>query len=200
MVPILLLLMTIALNMALRSAVERNEALAAAAATAAALPPPPPVEKPPARAIEIVLSELPPSDDAHALAYLSSIAPARDSLRAAFAEYRASTGRPGGSSTTHAAAARRLRDAIERAYSTIEAARPPHGLAQAHAYYLSGLETELAALDDMLAFYSSFSVEIANRAAVRMAEANRYIERAHTGFTQRVGAIPAPGISAHTPR
>ena len=110
------------------------------------------------------------------------------------------TGRPGGSSTTHAAAARRLRDAVEQSYTTIEALSPPPALNQAHAYYLSGLETELTALDDMLTFYGSFSVEIANRAASRMAEADHYLERARKAFDERRAHIATVSVPASTAR
>lgn len=200
-VPILLLVLTLALNLALREAVQRNEQLAQQAAIAAARPPA--LEADPAqvgRTIEVVLSELPPSDDARALAYLSAVEPTRARLRAAVQEFRATTGRPGGSSTTHAAAAQRLRDAIELSYTTIAELSPPASLAQSHAYYLSGLETELTALDDMLVFYSSFSTEVANRATIRMSEASRALERAQQGFAQRTRSIAHPENMAHTIR
>ncbi|MDZ4720727.1 MAG: hypothetical protein SH847_19905 [Roseiflexaceae bacterium] len=198
-VPILLLALTLALNMVLRSAVARNEQLAREAATAAAIAPIP-LTTAPNNQPEVVLSELRPSDDARVLAYLSAIEQPRVRLRAAIDEYRAATNRPGGSSTTHAAAARRLRDTLDGSYTTISALRPPAALTQAHAYYLSGLETEMAALDDMLAFYGSFSVEVANRATVRMSEADRYLERARQGFSQRLNLIAAPSIAQHTMR
>jgi hypothetical protein len=198
-VPILLLALTLALNMALRSAVTRNEQLASEAATAAAIMPipiPTALNNQP----EVVLSELRPSDDARVLAYLSAIEEPRVRLRAAIDEYRAATNRPGGSSTTHAAAARRLRDTLDGSYTTISTMNPPAALAQAHGYYLSGLETEMAALDDMLAFYGSFSVEVANRATMRMSEADRYLERARQGYSQRLSQITAPGITQYTLR
>jgi hypothetical protein len=198
LVPILLLGMTLALNQAMREAVERNEVLAREAATAAAIPITP-GEVITIRSAEIVVAELPQSDDARVLNYLSTINPLRTTLRTAIEEYRAITSRPGGSSTTHAASARRLRDTIENAYTSIEQLTPPESLIQAHAYYLSGLETELAALDDMLTFYNSFSVVYANRAASRMAEADRYLTRARDLFEQRSTTISAL-TTAHTPR
>lgn len=198
-VPILLLALTLALNMVLRSAVVRNEQLAREAATASAVMPPPVIavlnDQP-----ELVRSELSSSDDARVLAYLSSIEEPRAQLRAAIDEYRAATNRPGGSSTTHAAAARRLRDTLDRTYTTINALNPPATLSQAHAYYLSGLETEMAALDDMLAFYSSFSIEVANRATMRMSEADRYLERARQSFGQRLSLVAMPKIAHQTLR
>jgi hypothetical protein len=197
--PILLLALTLALNMALRSAVTRNEQLASEAATAAAMVPIP-IPTAINNQAEVVLSELHPSDDARVLAYLSAIEQPRVRLRAAIDEYRAATNRPGGSSTTHAAAARRLRDTLDGSYTTISTLNPPAALAQAHGYYLSGLETEMAALDDMLAFYGSFSVEVANRATMRMSEADRYLERARQGYGQRLSQIAAPSITQYTLR
>lgn len=198
-VPVLLLLLTLTLNMTLREAVERNEVLAREAATAIAIPTPQ-IEQQPARQAVIVLTELPPTQDAHALAYLSALEEPRAQLRQAVEDYRIATSKPGGTSTIHAAAARRLRDSIESAYTVIEGLNPPPVLEQSHAYYLSGLETELAALDDILAFYSSFSVELANRATLRLAEADRYLERARISFEQRRSQITVQVIAPFTVR
>jgi len=82
----------------------------------------------------------------------------------------------------HAAATRKLREAIEQANDTLGALTPPPALAQAHAEYLAGLELERAALGDMLEFYNSFSVSIANRAMLRLEEANKRILRARARF------------------
>jgi hypothetical protein len=198
-VPILLLVLTLILNYSLRSAVQRNEQLAREAAVAAMRTPEPELLIRETQQ-EIVLSELPPSDDARVLAYLSALEPPRARLRTAIDEYRVATSRPGGSSTTHAASARRLRDAIEQSYASINALTPPTALTQPHAYYLSGLETEMSALDDMLAFYGSFSVEVANRATIRMSEADRYIQRANRGFINRLGELAVSRTAAQTMR
>ncbi|HEU5088168.1 MAG TPA: hypothetical protein VFT99_12010, partial [Roseiflexaceae bacterium] len=177
-VPILLLMLTLALNLSLRMAVVRNEALAQEAATMAALRPTEAISQQEERRLpEIVLSELPPSDDARVMAYLSALDAPRAQLRAAVEDYRSSTSRPGGSSTAHAAAAQRFRDAIERSYMVIESLDPPGSLEASHRDYLAGLEAELTALDDMLAFYGSFNIELANRATIHMSEADRYIAR-----------------------
>jgi hypothetical protein len=199
-VPIVLLALTLLMNLSLRDAVERNEQLAREAAIAAARPFVPEAEPAPERAPEVLLSALPASDDASALAYLSAIEVPRQRLRNSIEEFRAVTNRPGGSSTTHVAAATKLRGQIEQAYGAIEGLKPPPTLAQAHAYYLSGLETELAALDDLLAFYSSFSTETANSATIRMSEANRYLERARAAFELRRQQISQPTFSTHAIR
>lgn len=189
--PILLLLLTLALNYALRAAVERNEALVAAelaqrVSTAetqaqmldnAAAPLP---------AVPAILEVAPAAErKAATLAYLSRLEEPRARLRGAVESYRNATSRPGGSSIVHATSAQRLRDEIEQAYAVIAALEPPETLAEAHALYLQGLELELTALDHMLAFYSGFRAEDANRAALTMADATRRLDQARQIFDRQ---------------
>src|SRR5262245_36550034 len=146
-IPILLLLLTLALNLTLREAVARNEAQIHEMLQA------PPAEAAPAVApqpVPILQAELPATRDAQALAYLSALDRPRAQLRAAVQTYKDATSQPGGSSVAHAAAARKLREAIDTAGETLEALKPPANLAQAHADYLAGLELERAALSDVL--------------------------------------------------
>ncbi|HET9223595.1 MAG TPA: hypothetical protein VFO07_13875 [Roseiflexaceae bacterium] len=176
--PILLLLLTLALRMTLRQAVERNELLIQEALQAppveAAVAAPPPVA--------ILQAELPAARDAQALAYLSALNRPRAHLREAVQTYKDATSQPGGSSVAHAAAARKLREAIDTAGEAVEALTPPAALAQAHSDYLAGLELERAALGDVLEFYNSFSISLANRAALRLEDADKRIQRARTRF------------------
>jgi len=175
-VPILLLLLTLALHTTLRDAVGRNQALAHAAAqphvvsTAVAAQP------------SLIQAELPPMHDAEILAYLSALEGPRAQLRQAIASYRTSTGQPGGSSITHAAAARTLREQIDKSYAQLEALDPPATLMQAHISYLAGLEIERQALDAVLQFYNGLRVQDANRATLRMLDANRQLDRARAVF------------------
>ncbi|MBO9323922.1 MAG: hypothetical protein J7463_00305 [Roseiflexus sp.] len=185
--PILLLMFTLALNYALRAAVERNQALIQAElmqraiAAGEELAPEEPVITVPAL-LETTLTE---ERNAATLAYLSRLEEPRARLRGAIESYRNATSRPGGSSIIHATSAQRLRDEIEQAYAVIAAVQPPDALAEAHALYLQGLELELTALDHMLAFYSSFRAEDANRAALAMAEAARRIDQARQAFDRQ---------------
>lgn len=180
---ILLLAFVLMLNLALRDALMRNSALAAAAALAAApAPPPTPLPTPPPLPA-IIEAELPPTHVAQSLAYLSAIDAPRARLRIAVQAYRDATNQPGGSSVLHAAAARKLRTEIDAVYAQIEGISPPRALAQAHASYLTGLELERDALDDMLAFYGSFSIQLANRATLRMEDASTHFDHARAGFT-----------------
>ncbi|HWQ14197.1 MAG TPA: hypothetical protein VNL77_15470 [Roseiflexaceae bacterium] len=197
LVPLLLLLLTLALNSFLRGAVERNVALAqAAAARTAATPAPSPTPAPAA----VLQAELAPAGDARVLAYLSAIEAPRAHLRDAVQSYRNATSQPGGSSTTHASAARRLREQVEAAYRTFEALSPPPPLALAHAEYLAGLERERAALDEMLAFYGSFRVEHANRAALHMGDAAAHFARARESFERQRAALAGQHMHAQTAR
>lgn len=190
LIPILLLLLTISLNIVLRQAIARNEAQALAAA------------RPPAQATArpgqpaIIQAELSASRNAALLAYLSALEAPRTQLRQSIQAYRDNTGQPGGSSIAHAAAARTLRDQIDGAYRAIDRLTPPVPLAGAHANYLVGLEMERQALDDMLEFYSSLSIQYANRATLRMTDSTRQIEQARELFdagraTVDIIAVPA---------
>jgi hypothetical protein len=195
-IPILLLLLTLALNLTLRQAVARNEilvheALQAPPASAAAAPPPP---------VAILQAELPATRDAQALAYLSALDGPRAYLRAAVQTYTNATSQPGGSSVAHAAAARKLREAIDTAGEALDALTPPAALAQAHADYLAGLELERAALGDVLEFYNSFSISLANRAALRLEDADKHIQRARVRFDAYRSAADDRAIAPQTIR
>jgi hypothetical protein len=195
-VPLLLLTLTLALNLMLRAAVARNDALAQAAVQApvAQAAPAAPVPSP------ILQAELPALRDAQALAYLSALDDPRAQLRQAVDAYRIATSQPGGSSIAHAAAARKLREAIEQANDALGGLTPPPALAQAHADYLAGLELERAALGDMLEFYNSFSISIANRATLRFEDANKRILRARVRFDAYQARVADRFIAPQTVR
>src|SRR4029079_5186993 len=108
-VPVLLLVLTLSLNLALRESVERN----AEAALADARPKPAATARP--ALPPVIQAELSAASDAQALAYLSALEASRARLRDAVKAYRASTSQPGGSSLAHATAARALREQIDDA-------------------------------------------------------------------------------------
>jgi hypothetical protein len=193
-VPILLLALTLGLNLALRDAIDRNTVAAAATAE----PMPAATARPALPAL--IRAELPASSDSRALAYLSTLDDTRALLRDAIEAYRGSTNQPGGSSIAHAAAARKLRAQIDAAHSTIEAITPPPTLAQAHNSYLTGLEIERLALDDILEFYNGFRVQFANRATLRMVDAGRQLERALDLFDKRQSQAADTSIPIQTAR
>jgi hypothetical protein len=193
-VPILLLALTLGLNLALRDAIDHNTA--AAAATAA--PSPAATARPALPAL--IRAEPQASADSQALAYLSLLGDSRAKLRDAIETYRSSTSQPGGSSSTHAAAARKLREQIDTTHGMIEAITPPAALAQAHNSYLTGLEIERLALDDILEFYNGFRVQFANRATLRMVDAGRQLERARALFEKRELQATSASIPVQTVR
>ncbi len=197
-VPILLLALTLGLNMTLRTAVERNNVLAREAATAAAIQPTIVLQR--QRQPDEIISVLAPSEDAQALAYLSALEDPRSQLRSAVEEYRTITSRPGGSSVTHATAAQRLHATIAESRDHIATLRPPASLLQSHTAYLQGLDDELSALEDMLTFYSSFTIEYANRATIRMTRADQLIEHARQSFEQRRVTMHQSAIQGFTVR
>jgi len=186
-VPILLLALTLGLNLALRDAIDRS-IVAASVTTAPTLAA---TVRPALPAL--IRAEPPASANSQALAYLSQLGDSRAKLRDAVTAYRSSTSQPGGSSSTHAAAARKLRAQIDTTHGRIEAITPPAALAQAHNSYLTGLEIEQLALDDILEFYNGFHVQFANRATLRMVDAGRQLERARALFDQR--ELQATGAS-----
>jgi hypothetical protein len=193
-VPILLLLLTLALNITLRDAVGHNQALAREVSqprvTSAAV----------TRLPSLIQAELPPVRDAQTLAYLSALERPRAQLRQAIEAYRTSTGQPGGSSITHAAAARTLRERIDKSYAQLQALDPPAPLVQAHNNYLAGLEIERQALDDILEFYNSLRLQDANRATLRMVDSSRQLERARALLDIHRRAIGNQGIQVQVAR
>ncbi|WP_298819451.1 hypothetical protein [Chloroflexus sp.] len=135
------------------------------------------------------------------VSYLTAIDAIRADLRAATATYRQETSQPGGASINHVAATQRLRANVAQALANLGELRAPGVLLPAHEDYRQGLELELAGLDAILDFYSTYDVAHANRAALRFQEARAFIERAQTSFQvqrQLLGEMSL--ISAYTIR
>ena len=188
---IVLLTLTLGLNWSLRDAVARSTPQPTAQASSAFVPGATPLPT----AVPILRGQLGSSNDAQALAYLSALDPMRARLRTAVDSYREATSKLGNSSVLHATAARNLREQIASDYDMLAALRPPPALAAAHASYLAGLDEERAALDDMLEFYGSFSIQLVNRAVLRLENANQQIARARLAFTtvgQQANSAPPP--------
>jgi hypothetical protein len=192
-VPILLLALTLSLNLALRDAISRNTV-----AAVTTVPTPAATARPVLPAL--IRAEPPATADSQVLAYLSALGDSRARLRDAITAYRSSTSQPGGSSSTHAAAARKLREQIDTTHDTIEAITPPAALTQAHNSYLTGLEIERLALDDILEFYNGFRIQFANRATLRMVDAGRQLERARALFDKREIQATGAAVPAQTVR
>ncbi|WP_322511957.1 hypothetical protein [Chloroflexus sp.] len=116
------------------------------------------------------------------VSYLTAIEAIRADLRTATAAYRQETSQPGGASINHVAATQRLRATVAQALANLGELRAPGVLLPAHEDYRQGLELELAGLDAILEFYSTYDVANANRAALRFQEARAFIERAQASF------------------
>ncbi|HMO56685.1 MAG TPA: hypothetical protein PKA05_09665 [Roseiflexaceae bacterium] len=196
--PLVLLVLTLALNMLLRTAIDRNTVLIADAMAAA--PETQEVIAPVAVTATILQPDPAAIRDAEVLAYLSAIDVPRAELRVAVQSYRNATSQPGGTSIGHASVARRLGETLAQAHSIISALDPPPGLEQAHLLYLAALEQEQHALDDMVSFYSSFQIQLANRAALTMDDASSAIRRANEAFSQAQAQIATPPITLQTLR
>ncbi|WP_322487965.1 hypothetical protein [Chloroflexus sp.] len=116
------------------------------------------------------------------VSYLTAIDAIRADLRTATVAYRQETSQPGGASINHVAATQRLRATVAQALANLGELRVPGVLLPAHEDYRQGLELELAGLDAILDFYSTYDVANANRAALRFQEARAFIERAQASF------------------
>lgn len=135
------------------------------------------------------------------VSYLSAIEAIRADLRTATTTYRQETSQPGGASINHVAATQRLRSTVAQALANLGELRVPGGLLPAHEDYRRGLELELAGLDAILEFYSTYDVAHANRAALRFQEARAFIERAQAGFQTQLQLLGEESlISAYTIR
>lgn len=132
--------------------------------------------------------------------YLDRIEPLREKLRAAVETYRESMGQPG-RGLSHITAAQAFRTSVEEARLAMQAITPPADLQAAHAAYLRGLEVEIGAINDLLEFYSSYRVELANRAALRFQEANSHFDTARQFFNEELQQIKQESnVSVHTIR
>jgi len=132
------------------------------------------------------------------VSYLSAVEAIRADLRTATMTYRQETSQPGGASVNHVAATQRLRSTVAQALANLGELRV---LLPAHEDYRRGLELELAGLDAILEFYSTYDVAHANRAALRFQEARAFIERAQVGFQAQLQLLGEESlISAYTIR
>ncbi len=134
------------------------------------------------------------------IAYMDALSSLRTDLRGAVDTYREVTGRPG-NTVNHVAATQTLYNEVEQAYQRMQGMNPPADLISAHNEYMSGLQEELAALNDMLEFYGSYQIDLANRAVLRFQTANEHFDRARTMFDARLQQLATESnVSVHTIR
>lgn len=138
--------------------------------------------------------------ESQAIAYLDQLAELRSALNTAVDNYRSITGSPG-ATMTHLAAAQDLNKTVLASYELMQTMTPPPDLREAHNEYILGLEEELAGIADLLEFYGTYRMEMANRAVVRFQNANAHFERARMMFDLRLQQIGADSeVSVHTIR
>jgi hypothetical protein len=156
----------------------------------------------PRSAIEPVLETEPASvRESLTVGYLSALEPLREQLRNAVDSYLNATDRPGGESVSRVMAAQRLHDSVGQVYETMEQLKPPQDLQAAHDEYLKGLELEMEALNDLMEFYSSYEVQLANRAGLRFQQASDHINQAKVAFdAKRQYMSEATLLSPHSIR
>jgi hypothetical protein len=198
--PIALICIALVLYESFAFAMERNiEVMTTSGAVVAENLPPEPTPRP---TIEPILEAEPLAVvESLSVGYLSALDPLRANLRAATASYHEETTRLVGGSVGAVAANQRLRAAVDAALVAMDDLRPPATIQQAHADYRRGLELQRDGLDAVLAFYGSYEVANANRAALHFQEARAYIERAQQSFAaqaQQLAELSA--ISSQTAR
>lgn len=207
-IPVIILALTLAIHQSFVIAVERNSqipvvptAAALSLAMVTDLLPPPQAHTGPVPTISPILEAAPHSiQESRTIVYLSEIEPVRQQLREAVDMYRIATGKPGGV-LSHIGSAQEFQNKVREAYEKLQAIKPPAELQSAHDEYIKGLEVELSAIDDLLEFYGSYRVELANRAALRFQQADSHFENARTMFNARLQQIrQSTTISPHTVR
>ncbi|WP_110513976.1 hypothetical protein [Herpetosiphon llansteffanensis] len=154
-----------------------------AVAKAQPLPEVPPIlelanpDQPDAQAV-VAASEI---NQAELLRYLSQVGEIRQRLDQAVTIYRETSDRST-VATNQIEAAKRYRDVVRQAYTDLERIKAPDILAEIHDEYKQGLQLEQAAFDDILEYYTNYNVAIANRAALRLQEADGHLQRAIGGL------------------
>ena len=146
--------------------------------------------------------QIPPAaseiNDAVLIDYLSQIRGIRDSLNAASTNYRTISD-SSTSSVEQIETARTYNDALRQSYTALHEIKPPAMMEPFHTQYMQGIELESSAIDDVIEYYTNYNVAIANRAALRLQEANGYYQQAIIGWEayhdESTQALPHPAYS-----
>ena len=154
-----------------------------------------PTAQPQAAVAQQTLMTAPEVNNAEMLQYLSDVGNVRQQLADATQQYR-EVSDVSTVATEQIAAANQYRGVLENGYTQLEQLKPPASLKEFHAEYLLGVQTEQAALDDVLEYYTNYNIAIANRAALRLQEAGGHYQRAVAGFNtyQQKLSQPINGI------
>lgn len=137
------------------------------------------------------------SDRSAIKAYFEQINRERQTLQAVTETYRTSADR-GRTAVERATATKQMRDQVQRSRELLATITPPREIVAAHSLYLEGLAWEQEALDQLLEFYRSYDLALANRAALRLQEARVQIATATASwdaFARESGVQPSPAGS-----
>lgn len=206
-IPVVLLVVSLLLYQTFSLAVANSVQPPPPPPTATPAPPPgavmlslPPLPTPVPTPVPVLSNELGQVSVSKTIQYLDAVAPVRQNLQRAVNDFRETTGTPGGA-LEHIAAVQDFMTSVEAGYDAIQAITPPPDLQAAHQDYLLGLEVELMAISDLMEFYGSYEVELANRAALRFQQANGHFAQARMQFDMRLEQIRSESvISVHTAR
>jgi tetratricopeptide (TPR) repeat protein len=199
--PIVVLLLALLIHRSFASAIAESNTPPPLPSTSTSAPPGVQAALPQVQPVTPILENEPASlRESRTLVYFEQLGPLRQNLRDAVDKYRSATGKPG-DAMNHIAAAQELHTSVQQAYEQMQQMQPPADLMPAHREYIKGLERELAAINDMLEFYGSYRVELANRAVLRFQQANTHFDRARTLFDVRLQQLRYEStISVHTIR
>lgn len=129
--------------------------------------------------------------------YFETINQERTTLQTATEAYRTTTD-GGRTAVERATATRQLRDQVQKSREALAAMQAPPEVAAAHQLYVEGLTWEQEALEQVLEFYQSYDVALANRAALRLQDARIQIATATASwdaFAKQQGMAFSPAGS-----
>lgn len=123
----------------------------------------------------------PEISEAALLAYLSDVQTVRTALDTASATYREVTNSATGTAV-QIATVRGYLEALRQAQERLNILEPPPLLMPFHEQYLEGITKEMAALNDLLEYYTNYNIAIANRASLQFQEASGHYDQAIIGW------------------
>jgi hypothetical protein len=130
----------------------------------------------------VAVAKTTPTSSREALTqYFGVVEKERHALNEAVRSYRAITGLAS-STQERIVATETLHNQVEQSYAALSGLDVPSESATAHAYYLAGLAQEKSALEQLLQFYDSNDINLANQAALQLQYANAQIAAATTAW------------------
>lgn len=134
------------------------------------------------------------TNQAAVVAYFERINEERKVLQTATEVYRTRTD-AGRTAVERATATKQLRNQVQRSREQLAGVTPPTEIAATHQLYLEGLLLEQQALDQLLEFYGSYDMALANRASLQLQDARAQIATATASwdaFAQQQSLVIVP--------